>query len=55
MEAGNLQRNNAKNSESVAEVSNLSDNISAIIAEGRQLPSLGWSRRAYAICHFVFP
>ncbi len=53
MEAGNLRRNNAKKSESGAEVSNLSDNIFAIIAEGRRSPRSGWSRRAYVICHLV--
>jgi hypothetical protein len=55
MDGGNLWRNSAKKSKSGAEVSNLKDNISTIIAEGRWSPRSGRSRRAYAICHFVLP
>ncbi len=40
MEAGNLRRNNARKRESGAEVSNLSDSISAIIAEGILNPKI---------------
>ncbi len=55
MDGGNLRRNNARKRESGAVVSYLRDNISAIIPEGRRSPRSGWSRRAYAICHFVMP
>jgi hypothetical protein len=41
MEAGNLQRNNARKRESGAVVSYLRDSISAIIAEGRWSPRSG--------------
>ena len=41
MDGGNLRRNNARKSESGAVVSNLRDNISAIIADGRRSPRSG--------------
>jgi hypothetical protein len=41
MDGGNLRRNNARKRESGAVGSYLSDNISAIIAEGRRSPRSG--------------
>jgi hypothetical protein len=41
MEVGNLRRNNAKKRESGVVVWNLSESISAIIADGRRSPRSG--------------